>query len=184
MFHIVFVCSGNQCRSPAAEAFLRARTIGLPVEVTSAGTMDIADRAGPPEMVAAVGSLGATMAEHRSRGFGSVDLARADLVIGFERHHVATAVVDGGAEPARTFLLRELVRLLREVPATERDDEDRARRAVAAAHALRKAGPAFVQGEELDDPIGRGRKVYEASARDIDALCTELAESLFGVRPG
>lgn len=182
MFTVVFVCSGNQCRSPAAEAFLRERTAGLSVEVTSAGTLDIADVAGPSDMVAAVRALGVDMSAHRSRGFGAIDLAGADLVIGFERDHVATAVIGGGAAAERSFLLRELVRLLRQVDPGGDEPETRARAAVAAAHELRGRNPMFVADEELADPIGRGAKVYQASARDIAALCEELATLLFGVR--
>jgi protein-tyrosine phosphatase len=181
MFRIVFICSGNQCRSPAAEAFLLTYVEGLPVEVTSAGTMDISDRAGPSDMVAAVRALGGDMSAHRSRGFGAIDLAGADLVIGFSRHHVATAVVDGGAPAERTFLLRELVRLLGQVGARPSTDPEEMRRTIATAHKARLAGPAFTPDEELDDPIGGPRRVYETSARDIADLTKQLAAYLFVV---
>ncbi|MFN2560552.1 MAG: low molecular weight phosphatase family protein, partial [Jatrophihabitans sp.] len=41
-FAVLFVCTGNVCRSPLAERLMRARLApGLPVAVSSAGTMGL-----------------------------------------------------------------------------------------------------------------------------------------------
>ena len=61
-------------------------------------------------MLAAAEAQGIDVAAHRSRLLDSI--AAADLVVGFERIHVAAAVVDGGAQRDRVFTLPELVPLL------------------------------------------------------------------------
>jgi protein-tyrosine-phosphatase len=41
VFRVAFVCTGNRFRSPLAAALFRSAAEGLPVEVASAGTLDL-----------------------------------------------------------------------------------------------------------------------------------------------
>ncbi len=71
---VVFVCSGNTCRSPLAEVLARSllRASGLDIDVTSAG-LDAA--AGMPAAAAAravARDAGLCLDEHRSRGVAAV----------------------------------------------------------------------------------------------------------------
>ncbi len=112
MFNVAFVCTANQFRSALAEAVCAHLLTGAPVEVTSFGVLD---RPSSPPLKPAVDvarKLGIDLSRHRSRSLERGALADMSLVIGFERSHVAAAVVDGGAAPDRTFLLTELVQLL------------------------------------------------------------------------
>src|SRR5439155_4834134 len=108
-FDVVFVCTGNRFRSPLAEALLRAATGGQPVRVRSVGTLRLDAEPALPEAVESAQQLGLDISQHRSCCIEDVDLSSADLVVGFEANHVASAVVDAGADRKRTFLLPELV---------------------------------------------------------------------------
>jgi protein-tyrosine phosphatase len=91
-FRVVFVCSGNICRSPMAEVVFRrlAETAGLGAHVssTSAGTGDwhVGERA-DHRTIAALDRLGYDGAAHRARQFQYADFARNDLVVALDRSH-------------------------------------------------------------------------------------------------
>jgi protein-tyrosine phosphatase len=89
-FRVCFVCMGNICRSPMAEAVFRrlVNDAGLDgrVEVASAGTGDWhvghgADR----RAVAALHGRGYDGSAHRARQFGPDWFARYDLVVALDR---------------------------------------------------------------------------------------------------
>jgi low molecular weight protein-tyrosine phosphatase len=180
-FKILFLCTGNRCRSPVAQGFLARASRGLPVEVSSAGLLDLGPAPALPEVVKAAGELGLAVTDHRARSLDKLSLDGFDLVIGLERSHVAVAVVERGVPFERAFTLGELVRLLGEVgpPSSEPDLVARARAAVARAHEARKTAR-FVPGEDVSDPFGGPQEGYVKMVRDLDRLCSSLAAGLFG----
>jgi len=90
---VLFVCTGNICRSPMAEAMLRAtlsQSLGVPptpealarrgYRVTSAGTAGLDHAPATPEAVTAAGEMGADLAEHESRPLTPGMLDHADRI--------------------------------------------------------------------------------------------------------
>ena len=106
-FAFAFVCTGKRARSPLAQALFgstqRPRREGQLVRDPCRR------RAGSPRGPRLQRALGVDLSAHASRSVRDVDLSQADLVLGFEPAHVSAAVVDGGADIGRTFLLGELV---------------------------------------------------------------------------
>jgi protein-tyrosine phosphatase len=182
-FTTYFICTGNQARSVIAEHSFRRATEGLDVTVVSAGLYR-PDAPALPEMATAAEAHGLDLTAHRSRNFATENLADADLIIGFERQHIATVVVDGNADPAKTFMLKELARLLEDIRVNVADPIDRARTVIATAHRARVAATAFFPGEEMADPVGREKDFFEETAGGIVELTTALAKTLFGERAG
>lgn len=180
LLRIVFVCTGNSFRSPLAAAYLRRLLLGVGhVEITTCGTVAATRglHAPLPEAIELAASSGLNLTDHRTTFVEDVDLSDADLVIGFERAHATAAVVAGHAAPSRTFLLRELVELLRflDVPASNRAQHFRD--VVARADELRAARD--VSGHSLADPYGRSRRFQWRMARELRELIVELASMLF-----
>jgi hypothetical protein len=104
-----------------------------------------------------------------------------DLVIGFERAHLAVAVTDGGARPDRAFTLPALVELVRDGASwTAADPVERARQAVAAA-STRAASTHLLGGPEIEDPVGKPPRVARQVGAEIAELVSHLAVSLFGI---
>jgi len=167
-FDAVFVCTGNQFRSPLAAAVFERETRGRQVRVSSCGTSAIEGSAAFAEAVELLDGLSVDLTEHRSRALSS--MAGADLVIGFEHRHVEQAVVNAGAPRERTFTLPQAVELLeastREGSASER------------LAALRPGN--VLTAPEVEDPIGLKRPRQEEIAAEIDDLTKRLAAALFG----
>jgi protein-tyrosine-phosphatase len=160
------------------------RSLGgdLPLEFHSYGLYDLGPEPPLREALVAAERLEIDISQHRARPLRGEDLAVSDLVLGFERIHVATAVVEAGARRERTFTLPELVELVEdtEIPAAH-DPVERARQAVSAAHERRATiGPDEVF-PEVADPWSKPNVVYAETARAVDVLCRRLVRRLFGI---
>lgn len=89
---ILFVCTGNICRSPTAEAIMRARikAAGLPFETASAGThgYHIGD---PPDRRSCEIALhkGLDMSALRAKQVISEDFERFDCILAMDQGHLA-----------------------------------------------------------------------------------------------
>ena len=178
-FHIVFMCTGNQARSVIAEYYTRKITDGLPVTVESVGLLDTRGASALPEAIEAGQGLALDLAAHVSRPFTAIELNTADLVLGFEQQHIATAVVEGNSGFDRTFKLLELVRLLGQVRGGASNDPAAAREAVARAAATRSAADSFRPGEDLADPAGRDARFFKETAESIRTAWDEIVGALF-----
>ena len=105
---ILFICTGNLCRSPMAEGLFRRATDGLgEFRVLSAGIGAANDQPPTPHAVAAMRELGIDISRHRSRML-TADLAgQADYIFGMTRSHVDTIALLYPEAEEKTFLLRE-----------------------------------------------------------------------------
>lgn len=91
-FRVVFVCTGNICRSPMAEVVFRwfAASVGLADRVVScsAGTGDWhVGEAADPRATAALERRGYDGTRHRARQFSAADFGSNDLVVALDRSH-------------------------------------------------------------------------------------------------
>jgi low molecular weight protein-tyrosine phosphatase len=166
-FDVVFVCTGNQFRSPLAEAVFARETDGRSVHVSSCGTSAIEGSAAFAEALDLVSELSVDLSHHLSRRLH--DLADADLVIGFQHTHVERAVVDANAPRDRSFTLPQAVELLESSP---REGSPAERLAVLMPGSL-------LEAPEMEDPIGLATERQREIMTEVEQLTSRLARALF-----
>ena len=112
MTTVLFVCTGNLCRSPSA-ALLLAQHLseaGPPdVTVESAGTSETTSTV-PPELLQEASGFGLDLFSHVPRRVDIATIARADIVIGMARTHVRETVLADPPSFTKSFTLREILR--------------------------------------------------------------------------
>ncbi|MBU6409828.1 MAG: serine hydroxymethyltransferase [Verrucomicrobia bacterium] len=105
---ILFVCTGNVCRSPMAEGLFRRAVHGRgEFRVLSAGVGAADGQPPTPHSVAAMRELGFDISTQRSRALTAELVREADYIFGMTHAHVDTIGLLYPLAAEKTFLLRE-----------------------------------------------------------------------------
>ena len=111
MPRILFVCTGNICRSPAAEALLKDRLErnGLTGwEVESAGTWTVDGRSASRYVVQVLAERGLDLRQHQSRTVNHRMVKRADLVLAMTQNHAEALRLEFPDQADKIYLLSQM----------------------------------------------------------------------------
>jgi protein-tyrosine-phosphatase len=184
-FTVLFVCTGNICRSPIAErvaaAYLRA-ALGPEasgVRLGSAGTRAVVGAGVHPDSVAVLTSFGGASDGFTARQVTDELAQNADLILGLTREHRRAVLKRAPRGLSRTFTLLEAADLASRVPFESEVPggtfPDRCRSLVKQMAAGR-AHRASDGRDDIPDPVGQSPAVHQ----DVGQAIADGIVRLFG----
>ncbi|HOB49569.1 MAG TPA: low molecular weight phosphatase family protein [Mycobacterium sp.] len=162
--HILFVCTGNICRSPTAER-LAAGLAMADIRASSAGTRAVIAHPMHPEAAQALLDLGGDPTGFSARQLTPAIATDADLVIAMTRAHRDAVLELAPRQLHRTFILTEAAALTTQFEPADLGDLSTLRPQLRADDL-----------EDIADPIGKTPEVYAEVAEQIAALVAPVVE--------
>jgi protein-tyrosine-phosphatase len=185
MATILLVCTGNICRSPMAEGFLRRMLADRGIQgirVESSGVAGWEGSTPTAEAVEALAGYGLDISSHRARRLTQPMVEEADAIVAMAADHreAVDRVVPEAA--VRVFTLKELVALLESAPGDRIDGafDEQLRASIRLAEAEREAHAGTeLADEDIADPLGLGIESFRAVAWELEDLSRRLVDGLF-----
>ena len=173
-FDVLFVCTGNVCRSPMAELFFLACAAPGAVEVESAGLAALVGQPIDTSAAIVLADVGLDPTRHRARQFTPELALAADLVLAAEREHRDDVIAAAPAAHRRVFTMKEFARLL---PAAGASGSPR--EVIARAAQLRgQVGPVPADQDDVEDGYQLEVPAVRVIAREIARAVKEAADVL------
>jgi protein-tyrosine phosphatase len=177
-FGVLFVCTGNICRSPTAEALARrelARYPGVPIQVSSAGSHALEGNPAASRSLLAASARGASLERHFARELTRRRVRAADLVLCMAAEHRPFVLSYDRSAANRTFVLATFARVAAQWDWLATSPAELV--ALAAEHAREQ------DGDDVVDPLGHPPEAYAACAERLDGLVTPVIAALAKAMP-
>jgi protein-tyrosine phosphatase len=193
-FRLLFVCTGNICRSPVAEILTRHLLVGglggraaSAFHVSSAGIHAMVGAPVHPFMLTELAPLGLDREAERfaARQLAPDFVESADLILGASPRHRSTVVEQVPAALPIAFGLREFARLAESVNASVLPSAPVARAHALVERARDRRGmvpPVAPEDNIIPDPIGGPPSAHRAAAELINLAVTAIVKIVIPAR--
>ncbi len=146
---IIFVCTGNTCRSPMAEAIfkdiIKEKGMDENIQVSSAGVYAfVGDPAGYQAIEVMKNEFGIDIKSHRAKVLDDTDVENADIILTMTKHH-KNMIIDIYPKAS------EKVHVLKEFVGAKGDSD-------------------------IIDPFGQDYTAYKKCADEIEGLLVDIFE--------
>jgi protein-tyrosine phosphatase len=176
---IMFVCTGNICRSPMGELLMAKYLEETSLEITSAGTHGLIDHPIDPSSGKLMESVGIDPSRFRSKRLTKTMAESADLILCFEKRQRTYVARLAPLTARRTFLLTEFNALSSHahanktiVGSTIQDRLDSVITSTALSH------PMPQEIREIDDPHGKDFATFYRTAEQTNDAIYSILDSL------
>jgi protein-tyrosine phosphatase len=186
-FRVLFVCTGNICRSAIAEQVFRARYGSDSVAFASAGTGALVGARMPDQAAEISYRLGGDPSAHSGQQLTREFVAAADIVIALTREHRREIVRTLPRANRYTFTLREFARVIESYESDSQAQPLQMDVGDSIAATLRSAvpilagqrgyaaSPADPDDDDVIDPYRRSQEIYDLSAAQITDAVDRIA---------
>ncbi|BBX17983.1 low molecular weight phosphatase family protein [Mycolicibacterium duvalii] len=160
--HLLFVCTGNICRSPTAErlALRSGAELSIPnFAVSSAGTRAVIGHPIHADAARVLERLGGDASAFAARQLTARIAAPADLIVTMTRAHRDAVLELAPSKLHHTFMLAEVARLVSACGAVTIADLSRLRSHLVGSDVA-----------DVPDPMGHGAEAYEMAGSLIVEL--------------
>ena len=177
--HIMFVCTGNICRSPMGELLLTRYLAGTTVQVSSAGTRGLPRCQMDPSSARLMTSVNIEPSGFRSRRLTRSMAESADLILSFEKEQRKDIVALAPGAVRYTFLLNDFANMCQYCAQNGMVSgltiQERLASVIKVSSMIR---PMLPTPKDIDDPHGKSFDKFRIAANQTNNALRTMLKSM------
>ena len=182
---VLFVCTGNICRSALGERLLTTKLspLNTAFSISSAGTHAMLGGSVPQEIIDFAASKNTSISGHNPQDLTAAKIASADLILTAERTHRSEVVSISPRASAKTFTIKQFARLCEEFDRHVESGEISVTNSLTPGDLVAEiadfrsiASPIDVaSSDDVADPYRRSQEAYDLANNEIDRATEQIS---------